>query len=281
MKSQSETGQSCIAFIGGGNMARSLIGGLIATGFAKERIAVSEPNADLRAQLASDFSIAVRESNVDTAHGADVVVLAVKPQVMKTVCVGLRDAAKQSKPLVISIAAGIKIDQLDIWLGGEIAIVRCMPNTPALIGAGATGLCANARVTREQRQLAQNILDATGLSRWIDDEKLMDTVTALSGSGPAYFFLLVEALEDAAVAQGLPRDVARTLATQTCFGAGKMLSESNVPAAELRRRVTSPGGTTQAALESFGADNFNAIVARAITAATKRGGELSAQLDSP
>ncbi len=268
-----------IAFIGGGNMARSLIGGLIATGFAQDRIAVSEPNAELRAQLASDFSVAVRESNADAARDADVVVLAVKPQVMRTVCIGLRDAIKQFRPLVVSIAAGINIDQLDRWLGGDIGIVRCMPNTPALIGAGATGLCANARVTREQRQLAQNILDATGISRWIDDEKLMDTVTALSGSGPAYFFLLVEALEDAAVAQGLPRDVARTLATQTCFGAGKMLSESSVPVAQLRQRVTSPGGTTQAALESFSADEFNAIVARAIAAATKRGGELSAQMD--
>ncbi|HEX3895216.1 MAG TPA: pyrroline-5-carboxylate reductase [Rudaea sp.] len=270
-----------IAFIGGGNMARSIIGALIATGFAKDTIAVSEPNADLRERLASDFSVAVHASNTDASRDADVLVLAVKPQMMKTVCADLRDVVQSRKPLVVSIAAGITIRQLDAWLGGDIAIVRCMPNTPALIGAGAAGLCANARVTREQRELAQNILDATGISRWIDDEKLMDTVTALSGSGPAYFFLLVEALEEAAVAQGMPRDVARELATQTCFGAGKMLAASDVDAAELRRRVTSPGGTTQAALESFGADDFNAIVARAVAAATKRGGELSAQMDSP
>jgi pyrroline-5-carboxylate reductase len=270
-----------IAFIGGGNMARSLIGGLINTGIPKNQIAVSEPNSDLRTQLAEDFGIAVHASNVDAARHADVVVLAVKPQVMKTVCADLRDAVQSTKALVVSIAAGIRIAQLDAWLGGNVAIVRCMPNTPALIGAGATGLCANARVTQEQRKRAVNILDATGISRWVDDEKLMDTVTALSGSGPAYFFLLVEALEEAAVAQGLSRDVARELATQTCFGAGKMLRESDVAASELRRRVTSPGGTTQAALESFGADAFNAIVARAIAAATKRGGELSSQLDSP
>ena len=269
-----------IAFIGGGNMARSLIGGLIATGFAKDTIAVSEPSAELRERLAEDFSVAVHASNADAARGADVLVLAVKPQVMKNVCDDLRDAVQAKKPLVVSIAAGIRIDQLNAWLGGDAAIVRCMPNTPALIGAGATGLCANARVTREQRQLAQTILDATGISRWIDDEKIMDTVTALSGSGPAYFFLLVEALEEAAVAQGMSRDIARALATQTCFGAGKMLAASDVDAAELRRRVTSPGGTTQAALEQFAADEFNAIVARAIAAATKRGGELSAQMDA-
>jgi pyrroline-5-carboxylate reductase len=272
---------SHIAFIGGGNMARSLIGGLIATGFAKDKIVISEPNADLLERLANDFSVAVHASNADAARDADVLVLAVKPQMTKTVCADLRDGVQSRKPLVVSIAAGITIRQLDAWLGGDVAIVRCMPNTPALIGAGATGLCANARVTREQRQLAQNILDATGISRWIDDEKLMDTVTALSGSGPAYFFLLVEALEEAAVAQGMPRDIARDLATQTCFGAGKMLAESDVDAVELRRRVTSPGGTTQAALESFSADDFNAIVARAVAVATKRGGELSAQMDSP
>ena len=275
------TGRSHIAFIGGGNMARSLIGGLIKTGVSRNQITVSEPNSELRTQLADDFGIAAHAVNVDAAHDADVVVLAVKPQVMKTACASLRDSVQSTKPLVISIAAGIRIDQLDTWLGGDVAVVRCMPNTPALIGAGATGLCANARVTQAQRDRAKNILDATGISRWIDDENLMDTVTALSGSGPAYFFLLVEALEEAAVAQGLPRDVARDLATQTCFGAGKMLRESDVSASELRRRVTSPGGTTQAALESFNADSFSTIVARAISAATKRGGELSAHMDSP
>ena len=270
-----------IAFIGGGNMARSLIGGLLRTGFSSENIVASEPNAELRAQLASDFSIPAHDSNTDAARDADVVVLAVKPQVMKNVCEGLREIVRANETLIVSIAAGIRIGQLNAWLGGNAAIVRCMPNTPALIGAGATGLCANARVTPAQRDLAQTILDATGASRWIDDEKYMDTVTALSGSGPAYFFLLAEALEEAAVAQGLPRETARELAAQTCLGAGRMLRESNVDAAELRRRVTSPGGTTQAALGSFAADDFTLIVARAIAAATKRGGELSAQMDSP
>jgi len=157
--------------------------------------------------------------------------------------------------------------------------VRCMPNTPALIGAGATGLCANSRVSPAQKAQAQHILDTAGITRWIDDEALMDTVTALSGSGPAYFFALVEALEAAAVAQGLPRDTARALAAQTCLGAGRMLVEGGEDPALLRQRVTSPNGTTQAALESFAADGLPRIVAHAVAAATRRGVELAAQLD--
>ncbi len=270
-----------IAFIGGGNMARSLIGGLLRNGAFAEKIAVAEPNADLRAQLAADFGISVHADNADAAAAADLIVLAVKPQVMKAVCAGLRSVAQENQPLLVSIAAGIRIDQLDAWLGGGNAIVRCMPNTPALTSAGATGLCANARADAAQRALAQHVLEATGITRWIDDESQMDTVTAVSGSGPAYFFLLAEALEDAAVAQGLSRDAARELAAQTCFGAGKMLRESDVAPSELRRRVTSPGGTTQAAIESFQADDFSAIVARAVAAATRRGAELSAQMDAP
>ena len=266
-----------ITFIGGGNMVRSLIGGLIRNGTSPDRIAVSEPNVKLRGGLARDFHVAVHAANEEAACDAEVLLLAVKPQVMKDVCAGLRRIVQARKPLVISIAAGIRIDQLERWLGGDLAIVRGMPNTPALIGAGATALCANARVNAAQCELAQSILGAAGLSPWIDDEAQMDTVTALSGSGPAYFFLLVEALENAAVAQGLPRETARTLATQTCLGAGRMLREDGAAPAEQRRRVTSPGGTTQAALESFAASGFNEIVARAIAAATARGRELSAQ----
>jgi pyrroline-5-carboxylate reductase len=277
---QAWTNAPSIAFIGGGNMARSLIGGLIGNGVAAERLAVSEPNGDLRAALARDFGAAVHADNNAAAQSADVLLLAAKPQVMKTVCSGLRAVAQARKPLVISIAAGIRIDQLEAWLGGELAIVRCMPNTPALIGAGATGACANARCTSAQREIAQSILNAAGITAWIADEALMDTVTALSGSGPAYFFLLVEALVDASIAQGLPEDIARALATQTSLGAGRMLREDGATPAELRRRVTSPDGTTQAALDSFAADQFARVVARAVAAATKRGGELSSQLDS-
>ena len=269
---------SRIAFVGGGNMARSLIGGLVRAGTPGSRIGVAEPNADLRAALARDFAVAVHDNAAAAARDADAVVLAVKPQVMKTVCASLHAVAQERKPLIVSIAAGIRIGQIDAWLGGGLAIVRSMPNTPALIGAGASGLVANARAGAEQRRLAQGILDAAGLAVWIEDEAQMDTVTALSGSGPAYFFLLVEALEDAAVAQGLPRETARALATQTCLGAGRMLREDGEAPSVLRQRVTSPNGTTQAAVESFEANDLRAIVAHAVAAATRRGEELSKQL---
>ncbi len=268
-----------IAFIGGGNMARSLIGGLLGHGMPTQGIRVSEPNARARAGLERDFGIAASGDNAAVAAQADVLVLAVKPQVMKSVCDDLRDPVQAHASLVVSIAAGIRSDQLENWLGGNVAIVRCMPNTPALIGAGATGLFANARCSPAQRETARGLLATAGVSVWIDDEALMDTVTAVSGSGPAYFFLLVEALERAAMAQGLPQAAARLLAAQTCLGAGRMLREGDVDAAELRRRVTSPGGTTQAALESFAADGFEKIVARAVAAASERGRELSRRID--
>jgi pyrroline-5-carboxylate reductase len=271
------TAHGPIAFIGGGNMARSLVGGLLRGGADAAALAVSEPNEELRAALARDFAIATHADNAAAARDAGALVLAVKPQVMKTVCAGLREIVQLRKPLIVSIAAGIRSAQLERWLGGGVAVVRAMPNTPALIGAGATGVCANAQVDAAARELAQRILGAAGLVQWLDDEALMDTVTAISGSGPAYFFLLVEALEQAAVAQGMSRETARELATQTCLGAGRMLREDGAAPDELRQRVTSPGGTTQAALESFSADGFAAIVARAVAAATRRGGELSAQ----
>lgn len=269
-----------IAFIGGGNMARSLIGGLLKTGMAATAISVAEPLAEARQTLGREFGVACYAENRLAVAEADVIVLAVKPQIMPAIHAELRDSLQRNRPLLISIAAGVRLDQLERWFGAYLPIVRCMPNTPALIGAGATGLCANHRVSPAQKALAQHILDATGLTRWIDDETLMDTVTALSGSGPAYFFLLVEALEAAAVAQGLSRDTARALAAQTCLGAGRMLVEGGEDPAVLRQRVTSPNGTTQAALESFSAEQFPRIVARAVAAATHRGVELAASLDT-
>ena len=266
-----------IAFVGGGNMARSLIGGLVRQGAAPDRIAVAEPNAGLRDALARDFGVAVHADGAAAAAGADVIVLAVKPQVMRPVCESLRTVVQQSHALMLSIAAGIRMEQLDAWCGGAAAIVRSMPNTPALIGAGASGLCANARATPEQRRAAETILAAAGAVVWIAEEDHMDIVTALSGSGPAYFFLLAEALEDAAVAQGLPRDAARLLAAQTALGAGRMLREDGETAAVLRQRVTSPGGTTQAALDRFAAHGLRDIVADAVAAATGRGRELAAR----
>jgi pyrroline-5-carboxylate reductase len=265
-----------LAFVGGGNMARSLIGGLLRQGLPAGRISVAEPNAGLAAALACDFGVAVFDSGAEAAAEADVVLLAVKPQVMKPVCESLRDAVRANAPLLISIAAGIRIDQLEQWCGGEAAVVRSMPNTPALLGAGASGLCANARVSAAQRAQAEALLGAAGLAVWIDDENQMDIVTALSGSGPAYFFLLTEALEDAAVAQGLPREAARALATQTALGAGRMLREDGEAPAVLRQRVTSPNGTTQAALDAFAAHGLRDTVAAAVDAATRRGRELAA-----
>jgi pyrroline-5-carboxylate reductase len=267
-----------VAFIGGGNMARSLIGGLLKTGVAASTISVAEPLAQAREALAREFGVATFAENRLAAAEAEVLLLAVKPQIMPAIHAELRDLLQRNRPLLISIAAGVRLAQLERWFGA-LPIVRCMPNTPALIGAGATGLCANSRVSPPQKALAQHMLDAAGITRWIDDEAQMDTVTALSGSGPAYFFALVEAMEAAAVAQGLPRDTARALAAQTCLGAGRMLVESGEDPALLRQRVTSPNGTTQAALESFQADGLPRSVAHAIAAATRRGETLAAELD--
>lgn len=267
-----------IAFIGGGNMARSLIGGLVATGMRPGDILVAEPVAELRDALARDFGVRVHAEAAQVAD-AGTWVFAVKPQVMRGVCESLAGAARSRRPLVVSIAAGITAAQLDRWLGGDIAIVRTMPNTPALLGAGITALFANARVDAAGRDAAERLLAAAGKSVWIEDEGLMDAVTAVSGSGPAYVFLLAEAMEAAAREQGLPADTARALVLQTVLGAARMLTEAGEAPAELRRRVTSPNGTTQAAVESFQAGGFEALVGAAIAAATERGRQLSAAND--
>jgi pyrroline-5-carboxylate reductase len=263
-----------IAFIGGGNMARSLIGGLLARGHAAGHMQVAEPNATARAALEQEFGVATTADNAVAASTADLVMLAVKPQVMADVCRTLAPALPRDA-VAVSIAAGITSAQLDGWLGGDRAVVRAMPNTPALLGAGATGLFANPRVSAAQRAAADLVLGAVGLTVWIDDETKMDVVTALSGSGPAYLFLLAEAMQAGAQAQGLQADAARALATQTLLGAARMLDESDEPAATLRARVTSPGGTTQAAIEHFEHGGLRELVAGAIAAATRRGGELA------
>jgi len=269
-----------LAFIGGGNMARSLIAAQRARGVPPASIRVAEPNAEAREALAREFDVPVFTDNTEAVIGADCVVLAVKPQVMHDVCVGLAGTLRNTRPLVVSIAAGIRIAQIERLLGGRHAIVRCMPNTPALVGAGASGLCANRNVDDDQRALAERLLGAAGIVRWIDDETQMDIVTALSGSGPAYFFLLVEVMEDAAVQLGLPRETARALAAQTCLGAGHMLADGKETAAILRKRVTSPHGTTAAALDAFERGGFSKLVEQALTAAQRRGAEMSAELDA-
>jgi pyrroline-5-carboxylate reductase len=263
-----------IAFIGGGNMARALIGGLLARGWAPQQIRVAEPNADLRQQLHKDFSVPVFAHNAEAVTGAELWLIAVKPQVMQSVCAQLAPQAQQQAPLVISIAAGVTLASLQQNLQCT-RVVRCMPNTPALIGLGISVLYADKNLATADHAAAEAILAAAGKTTWINDEGLMDAVTATSGSGPAYFFLLIEAMQQAAQQQGLPADVARTLVLQTALGAATMAAASDEDASLLRQRVTSPGGTTQAALECFNAGGFSALVHAAIAAATQRGKALA------
>lgn len=268
-----------IAFIGGGNMARSLIGGLIARGADAASMRVAEPVAELRDALQRDFNVAVFADASDAVAGAHTWLFAVKPQVMRGVSESLVAMATSAKPLIVSIAAGITAAQLERWLGSGASVVRAMPNTPALLGAGVTGVFANAHVDAGGRERAQQLLSSAGEVVWIQDEAKMDAVTAVSGSGPAYVFLLAEAMEEAARTEGLPADAARMLVLQTVLGAARMLTEAEEAPGELRRRVTSPGGTTQAAIETFESNGFRELVARAIRNATERGRQLSAGND--
>ncbi|WMJ68098.1 pyrroline-5-carboxylate reductase [Stenotrophomonas sp. 24(2023)] len=265
-----------ITFIGGGNMARSLIAGLVRQGVPATQIHVAEPVAALREGLAADFGVTTYAEATEAAAHGTTWLLAVKPQVLREVCQSLQALARQQPPLVVSIAAGITSTQLQRWLGGDLPVVRAMPNTPALLGAGVTGLYATGRVDEGQRAQADRVLASAGRTVWIEDEAQMDSVTAVSGSGPAYVFLLAEAMEAAGIAQGLPADAARTLVVQTLLGASRMLDEAGESPAELRRRVTSPNGTTQAAIERFQAGGFEALVEAALRAAQVRGQELSA-----
>ncbi len=268
-----------IAFIGAGNMAAALIGGLIADGTPTERLIAADPDAERLRQLAASAGIRTLEDNAEAVRAADVVVLAVKPQVLQQVASGLSEAIQAHRPLVISIAAGVRSDTLQRWLGGGVALVRSMPNTPAMLQAGATALYATPEVDAAQREQAETVLRAVGLVRWVEDESLMDAVTALSGSGPAYFFLFMEALEQAGERLGLPADTARLLTLQTALGAARMAIESGEDPAELRRRVTSPGGTTERAIAAFEADDLAGVVLRALSAARDRSVELSQLLD--
>ena len=269
-----------LAVIGSGNVARSLIGGLVGLGVPASAIAVSGTNAVLRGALAVDFGVRAHASNIDAARAADIWVLAVKPQVLRGVCAELGALARELRPLIVSVAAGIPTGFVERWLGDpDLAIVRAMPNTPALLGASATALCANAVTSEVQRMQVERLFEAVGTTLWIDDEIQMDTVTAVSGSGPAYVFALVEALQSAAQAQGLPAEAARALIAQTVLGAGRMLCESGEDAATLRQRVTSPGGVTAEALRCLREGDFDALFARAVAAATMRGVGLAAQAD--
>lgn len=267
--------QPTIAFIGAGNMAGSLIRGLVADGYDAGQIIAADPNAAQLAALRSQTGVSTAGDNAAAVASAEVVVLAVKPQILQTVARQIAGAVQGHRPLVISIVAGIRERTLQGWLGGGLPLVRTMPNTPAMIGAGATVLHATPEVTPEQQDTAESILRAVGLTRWVEDEDLMDAVTALSGSGPAYFFLVMEAMEQAALELGLPGETARLLTLQTALGAARMAMESHDDPATLRQRVTSPGGTTERALAVFEERGLRSAFAAALMAARDRSVELS------
>jgi pyrroline-5-carboxylate reductase len=264
-----------IGFIGGGNMASSLMSGLIASGHPADQLWASDINADTLAHLAATLNVHTSSSNDDTINAVDVLVLAVKPQVLAEVAKNAAALVQQRKTLIISIAAGINQHSLSQWLGEEIAIVRCMPNTPALVLTSATALHANSNVTAKQRNLAETILRSVGIALWVEEESELDAVTAVSGSGPAYYFLLMEAMEKTALELGLSAETARLLVQQTALGAAKIALESNESPEQLRKRVTSPGGTTQQAIETFTQGGFTELVSKALHAAHDRSIEMS------
>ncbi len=264
-----------IACIGGGNMGRAILGGLIRRGHPPGAITVAEPLAPARRALASEFGVQVTANNNAAVELAEVVLLAVKPQQMKTVVRELAASLRVRAPLVLSIAAGITTHSLQQWIGAELPLVRAMPNTPALVGRGATGLYATPTTDASTRQLAESLLSAVGIVEWVTDESQLDAVTALSGSGPAYFFLFLECLENAGMALGLTAATARRLALETAAGAAELARNSALDPATLRVQVTSPGGTTEQALKVFQDGGFNALVAAALSAAANRARELS------
>ncbi len=267
-----------IAFIGAGNMASSIIGGLVGSGHPASRISAADPFPASLERLREIAPVTVCSDNAQAAAKADVIILAVKPQVMAEASASISAAVQDNGAVVISIAAGVTIASIQSRLGPGAAIVRCMPNTPALLGCGASGLYANDNCSRQQRQYARSILGAVGITCWVDTEQALDAITALSGSGPAYFFLFMEAMIDAGCELGLDRDTATTLAMQTGLGASRMAIESDVDLVELRRRVTSPAGTTERAVQTFEQDGLRDIVTNAMRAAADRAAEMAGEM---
>jgi pyrroline-5-carboxylate reductase len=263
-----------IAMIGAGNMGSSLIGGLIKNGHPLHKLIATDPS-DEKLQQMQPLGIHVTTDNLEAAREADVIIIAVKPQVFQKVVTPLKQLVHDRKPLIISIAAGIRAVSIQQWLGEQTAVVRVMPNTPALIGAGASALFANSHTSLEQRNIAESILRAVGITVWVDDENQMDAVTALSGSGPAYFFLILEALQDAAENLGLSAETAQVLAQQTALGASLMAIDSTFSPAELRKQVTSPGGTTEKAVSVLEENHIREIFNKALLAAKQRSEELA------
>ena len=269
------TARPLVGFIGAGNMARSLAGGLLKNGWGQAHIILSDPEPAQREAIQTVLGIKAIPDNNDIAARADILVLAIKPQILADVAKALAATVQKKKPLIISIAAGVRIEDLDRWLGGNLPVVRAMPNTAALIGSGASGMYANTRVNQVMRNQAESILRAVGVTAWLDDEYLMDVVTALSGSGPAYFFLVMEALEQAAIDAGLDPRQARLLTLETAFGASKMALEGHEEPSQLRHRVTSPGGTTEQAVKVPEEGGIRHLFKSAIQAAVNRAREIA------
>ncbi len=265
-----------ITFLGGGNMAIALVGGLIQRGFAPHDLSVIEILPEARERLSEQFAINIYDAATADALQCDVLVLAVKPQQMRTALASL--PAGDSKPLIVSIAAGLLVDDLARWMGGYRRIVRAMPNTPALIGAGMTGLYADPAATTEDKNRAEAILGAVGETVWVNSEDLIDSVTAISGSGPAYVFLFLEAMQEAARELGLNAETARTLAIQTVIGSAQLAEQSSDPVDVLRQRVTSKGGTTEAALKKKAELGVKAGLIAGMHAAAERSRELGIEL---
>jgi len=261
-----------ITFLGGGNMANALIGGMLKQGFAATDITVIDPGTEARDKLTKAYAVNCLESAEKLGNAGDLLVLAVKPQQMKNAVAPL--ANKLGAAVVVSIAAGLDLATLARFLGGHRKIVRCMPNTPALIGAGITGLCPLAEVSADERAAANRVLSAVGSTVWIDDESKMDGVTALSGSGPAYVFLFIEAMQQAAAELGFTPEQGRQLAIETVQGAAALAAQSSEPASVLRERVTSKGGTTEAALNKMAEMGVKAGIIAGVKAAEARGQEL-------
>lgn len=265
---------SSIVFIGGGNMASCIIGGMVAEGFEPSDITVSVPTQSSRDRLAAEFGILVTDNNRSAVANADVVVLAVKPQIFQSVAEDLATAIP-TKAVVVSVAAGISIESMHTWLGDSIAIVRAMPNTPALVGTGATGLYANQATDASQQEIVRSMFEAVGYCCWVDTEAQINAVIAVSGSGPAYFFRILEIMQSVGQELGLSENVARQLASQTALGAAQMAKSSDLSPAQLRKQVTSPGGTTEHALSSFQQDNLDAIFRKAMKSAVTRAEQMS------
>lgn len=264
-----------VGFIGAGNMARALAGGLINSGWDRTRLVLADPDPAQREGVRRHLGLEVLADNAAVAARADILVFAIKPQMLAAAARAMADAVQRRRPLVVSVAAGVRLDDLERWLGGNLPVVRTMPNTAVLVGAGACGMYANARVDQAMRERAESILRAVGVAVWVEREELLDAVTALSGSGPAYFFLMMEALEQAAIGLGLTREQARLLALQTAYGAAKMALEGAEEPSVLRRRVTSPGGTTEQAVKVLEEGGLRALFQNALDAAARRARELA------